>query len=101
MMTKIVRELEDKFEELSKQSLNLIKAMDALALIKFEDTEKKRTTIEELRQMKNKVGEERQNVIDALQKVCTHKLGDGSTAFRSSNHDSYERCCLCNKERSC
>ena len=52
MMTKIVRELEDKFEELSKQSLNLIKAMDALALIKFEDTEKKRTTIEELRQMK-------------------------------------------------
>lgn len=105
MMTKIVRELEEKFEGLSKQSLNLIKAMDALALIKFEDTEKKRTMIEELRQMEHKIGEERQNVLDAisaLQKVCTHKLGDGSNAFRDSGNDShysYEKCCLCNKEQ--
>ncbi len=106
-MKETVKELERKFEELSKTCLNLIKAMDALALIKFEDIEKKRTMIDELRQMEHKVGEERQIVLDAisaLQKVCNHKYPDGKSAFINSGNDShysYEKCEICGKEEKC
>jgi hypothetical protein len=106
-MKETINELNKKFEILSTQSLNLIKAMDALALIKFEDTEKKRTMIDELRQMEHKIGKERQNVIDAisaLQKVCTHTHPDGKSAFISSGNDShysYEKCSICGKEEKC
>jgi hypothetical protein len=106
-MKETVAELNKKFEEISKQSLNLIKAMDSLSIIKFEDIEKKRTMIDSLRQMEHKVSEERQNIIDAisaLQKVCVHKLSNGADAFHSSGHDShysYEKCEICGKEEKC
>lgn len=107
MMKETMIELNKKFEELSKQSLNLIKAMDSLALIKFDDTEKKRTMIEELRQMNYKVYGERQKIIDAinaLQKVCEHQLSNGKSAFRSNGNDShysYEKCEICGYEEKC
>jgi hypothetical protein len=106
-MKETVDELNKKFEELSKTSLNLSKAMDSIALVKFEDTEKKRTMIDELRQMHNVIIEDRQkvlNAISALQKVCTHKTPDGKDAFRSSGNDShysYEKCEICGKEEKC
>ncbi len=106
-MKETVAELGKKLKELSSTSTNFIKAMDALALIKFEDTEKKRTMIDELRQMEYKVGKERQNVIDAisaLQKCCTHKNPDGTSAFRDSGNDShysYEKCEICGYEQKC
>jgi hypothetical protein len=107
MMKETVDELNKKFEELSKTCLNLSKAMDSIALVKFEDTEKKRTMIEELRQMEHKISEERQivlNAISALQKVCTHTRPDGKSAFYSSGNDShysYEKCDICGKEEKC
>lgn len=106
-MKETVLELNKKLKELSSTSTNFIKAMDALALIKFEDTEKKRTMIEELRQMERKVGEERQNVIDAisaLQKVCSYKHSNGNDVFYSSDNDShysYVKCDICGKEEKC
>jgi len=103
-MKETVKELEKKFEELSKTCLNLSKAMDSIALVKFEDTEKKRTMIDELRQMEHKISEERQKVLDAisaLQKVCSHTYPDGKLAFRYSgddSHYSYEKCEICGIE---
>jgi hypothetical protein len=106
-MKETVKELEKKLKELSDKSINFIKAMDALALIGFEDVEKKRKMIDDLRQMEHKVGEKRQNVIDAigaLQKVCTHTYPDGKSAFRGNGNDShysYEKCEICGKEEKC
>ena len=104
-MKQTINELEKKLKELSDKSLNFTKAMDALALIGFEDAEKKRTMIDDLRQMEHKVDEKRQNVIDAisaLQKCCTHVHPDGKTAFHYSGDDShytYERCDICGTEQ--
>ena len=105
-MKETIKELEKKLEELGNKSMNFIKAMDSLALIKFDDTEKKRTMINDLRDMYHKNEEDRQLVIDAisaLQKVCTHKHPDGKDAYHYSGHDShysYEKCEFCGKEQS-
>ena len=80
-MKETIKELEKKLEELGNKSMNFIKAMDSLALIKFDDTEKKRTMINDIRDMYHKNEEDRQLVIDAisaLQKVSTHIHPDGS-----------------------
>ena len=42
-MIEIIEELKKRLKEVSSTSTNLIKAIDALALVKFEDTEKKRS----------------------------------------------------------
>ena len=105
-MKETIKELEKKLEELGNKSMNFIKAMDSLALIKFDDTEKKRTMINDIRDMYHKNEEDRQLVIDAisaLQKVCTHKHPDGKDAYHYSGHDShysYEKCEFCGKEQS-
>jgi len=105
-MKETIGELEKKLEELSNKSMNFIKAMDSLALIKFDNTEKKRSVISDIRDMYHKAEEERQLVIDAisaLRKVCTHVNPDGSNAYHYSGHDShysYERCDICGKEQS-
>ena len=105
-MKETIKELEKKLEELGNKSMNFIKAMDSLALIKFDDTEKKRTMINDIRDMYHKNEEDRQLVIDAisaLQKVCTHKHPDGKDAYHYSGHDShysYEKCDICGKEQS-
>jgi uncharacterized protein YoxC len=106
-MIEIIEELKKRLKEVSSTSTNLIKAIDALALVKFEDTEKKRSMIDDIRQMYHKVEEERQKVIDAisaLQEVCTHTDADGKSAFRDSGHNShysYEKCELCGYEGRC
>ena len=105
-MIKVIEELKKKLEILSEQCTNFVKAMDSLALIKFDNTEKKRKMIEDVRQMYQKAEEHRQLVIDAigaLQKVCTHTNPDGSNAYHYSGHDShysYERCDICGKKQS-
>jgi|ERR1035437_8766286 hypothetical protein len=105
-MKETVDELNKKLTELSEKCNNIDKAMNSLALIKFEDKEKKRLMINDLRTISHKGEENRQLVIDAisaLQKVCTHKHPDGKDAYRYSGHDShysYEKCDFCGKEQS-
>jgi hypothetical protein len=107
IMKETVTELEKKLKILSEQCTNFIKAMDCLALIKFDNTEKKRKMIEDVRQMYHETEEHRQlvmNAIDAFQKICDHKYPDGKTAFKSSGHDShysYDKCEICGKEIKC
>jgi hypothetical protein len=104
-MKETIKELEKKLEELSKTFMNFIKVMDNLALIKFDDTEKKRSMISDIRKMYHKTEEDRQLVIDAisaLQKVCTHTNPDGSNAYHyngNDSHYSYEKCDICGKEQ--
>ena len=50
-MKETIKELEKKLEELGNKSMNFIKAMDSLALIKFDDTEKKRSIEDENRRI--------------------------------------------------
>lgn len=56
-MKETIGELEKKLEELSNKSMNFIKAMDSLALIKFDNTEKKRSVISDIRDMYHKAEE--------------------------------------------
>jgi hypothetical protein len=106
-MKETVSELKKKLEVLTEQCTNFIKAMDSLALIKFDNTEKKRKMIEDVRQMYHKAEEHRQLVIDAisaLQKLCDHKYQDGKSAFRDSGNDShysYKKCEICGYEGRC
>ena len=106
-MIKVIEELKKKLEILSEQCTNFVKAMDSLALIKFDNPEKKRKMIEDVRQMYQKAEEHRQLVIDAigaLQKVCDHKYPDGKSAFRDSGNDShysYEKCEICGYQEKC
>ena len=93
-MKETIKELEKKLEELGNKSMNFIKAMDSLALIKFDDTEKKRTMINDIRDMYHKNEEDRQLVIDAisaLQKVCTHKHPDGKDAYQNYIEKNYKK----------
>jgi Holliday junction resolvasome RuvABC DNA-binding subunit len=105
-MKETINELEKKLTELSEKCGHIDKAMNSIALIDFEDKEKKRSMIDDLRQLGYKFNKERQNVIDAisaLQKVCTHTNPDGSNAYHYCGHDShysYERCDICGKEQS-
>ena len=107
IMKETVTELEKKLEILGEQCTNFIKAMDSLALIKFDNIEKKRRMIEDVRQMYHETENHKQLVIDAigaLQKVCDHKYPDGKSAFRDSGNDShysYEKCEICGYQEKC
>ena len=104
MMKETVKELNEKFKQLSEKYSYIDKAMDNLSLIDFDDHEKKRSMIDDLRQKGKKIQTERQNILNALtalEKICTHINPDGKSAFHGSGNDShysYEKCEICGKE---
>ena len=104
-MKETIVELGKRLEELSEKCNNIDKAMNSLALIDFNDKEKKRSMIDDLRQLGYKFNKKRENVIDAisaLQKVCDHIYPNGNNAYHYCGHDShhsYEKCDFCGKEQ--
>lgn len=107
MMKETVTELNKRFEELSKKCSNYEKAVVSLVVIEFEDHEKKRSMIDDIRQLVRKTSKERQAVldaIDALQKVCEHTFPDGKSAFCDNGNDShysYQKCEICGINEKC
>jgi len=100
MMKEIIKKLEKRFEELSEKYVNVLKAMDSISLVDFDDHEQKRRIIEDLRQKHQNFGEEKQNLLNAiraLRKVCTHTNPDGSNAYCKTNNN-YAKCEICGKE---
>jgi len=107
MMKETIEELNKRLEELSKKCANLEKAVVSLVMIEFEDHEKKRSMIDDIRQMVRKTSKEKQAVIDAinaLQKVCSHTRPDGKSALvdcGNDSHYSYEKCDICGRIERC
>jgi aspartate ammonia-lyase len=103
-MREVISELTKRQIECRETSTHLIEAMDALAVIRFEDVEKKRQMIEELRQMNYAVTGEGQKVLDAihaLRDVCKHTLENGDSAFTETIEEMgyrYAKCEICGKE---
>ena len=104
-MKETIIELNKKLEDLGKKYLHFDKAMDAMA--ELDNFEGKREMIDRIRTMRNKCGDQKQAVLDAisaLQQVCEHRLADGSSAYKSSGNDShysYEKCEICGDEIKC
>ena len=98
-MKETVIELQKKLDDLTEKWANIDKASEALEKIGGADFfVTKRIVLEELRTKSKELSNERQSVITAigaLQKVCSHKNPDGSSAFRGSGHDSHYSYCTC------
>lgn len=97
-MKEVIEELNKKFHYYCDIERDYQIAMDALAELEFDN---KQTVIDGLRQRRNKADKTMKNyyrAVQALQKVCPHKLEDGRSAFYDTGNDShydYETCKIC------